>query len=234
VLRALRGPFAGLKRRTLRALFRGNEIYAGLRDNHRFYYDHVWWLVRRVYLEKGRRLAGAGLLAAADEVVFLSRPEIEQLHAGTLAASVAAIRIELRRKEWQETRAKVPPRYLRRGYVPDEGASGASEDGKRLHGLAASPGQVRGRARIVLDVANLAQVADGEILVARQTDPGWTPAFARLAGLVLETGGVLAHGASLCREYGLPCVTAVEGATMRILDGDMICLSGNDGWVDIP
>jgi pyruvate,water dikinase len=85
----------------------------------------------------------------------------------------------------------------------------------------------------VLDVSGLAQVADGEILVARQTDPGWTPAFARLAGLVLETGGVLAHGASLCREYGLPCVTAVEGATVQIHDGDMICLSGNDGAVDI-
>jgi pyruvate,water dikinase len=184
-------------------------------------------------MEKGRRLGAAGLLGGADEVVFLSRPEIEQLSAGTLAASLAATRIELRRREWQETRTRVPPRYLRRGYVPDEGASVASKDGKRLLGLAASPGQVRGRARIVLDVAELAQVADGEILVARQTDPGWTPAFARLAGLVLETGGVLAHGASLCREYGLPCVTAVEGATLRISDGDMICLSGKDGWVDI-
>jgi phosphohistidine swiveling domain-containing protein len=233
VLSALRGPFAGVKRRALRALFRGNEIYAGLRDNHRFYYDHVWWLVRRVYMEKGRRLAADGLLASADDVMFLSRAEIEQLRAGTLESTLASTRIELRRREWQETRTRVPPRYLRRGYVPDEGASVPSGDGKRLLGLAASPGQVRGRARIVLDVAGLAQVADGEILVARQTDPGWTPAFARLAGLVLETGGVLAHGASLCREYGLPCVTAVEGATVRIRDGDMICLSGNDGAVDI-
>lgn len=233
VLSGLRGPVAGMKRRILRALFRGNEIYAGLRDNHRFYYDHIWWLVRRVYLEKGRRLAAAGLLASADEVVFLSRTEIEQLRIGNLDVVLAATRIGIRRKEWQATRSRVPPRYLRRGYAPDEGAAVDSVDRTRLLGLAASPGQVRGRARIVLEVAGLAQVADGEILVARQTDPGWTPAFARLAGLVLETGGVLAHGASLCREYGLPCVTAVEGATVQIHDGDLICLNGNDGVVDI-
>jgi phosphoenolpyruvate-protein kinase (PTS system EI component) len=54
-----------------------------------------------------------------------------------------------------------------------------------------------------------------------------------LAGLVLETGGTLAHGASLCREFGLPCVTAVDGATERINDGDLIFIRGGDGIVEI-
>ena len=54
-----------------------------------------------------------------------------------------------------------------------------------------------------------------------------------LAGLVLETGGVLSHGASLCREYGLPCVTAVDAATSRINDGDLIALNGSGGLVEI-
>jgi pyruvate,water dikinase len=232
-LAALRGPFAGVKRKLLRALFRGNEIYAGLRDNHRFYYDYIWWLVRRVYREKGRRLASAHFLTNTDDVMFLSRAEIGRLQTGDLAPDLAAMRIDVRRREWQETRSRPPPRYLRRGYVADEGTAVVAGDGRRLLGLAASPGVVRGRARIVSDVSGLGQVVEGEILVARQTDPGWTPAFSRLAGLVLETGGVLAHGASLCREYGLPCVTAVEGATVRIHDGDLICLSGSDGAVDI-
>jgi rifampicin phosphotransferase len=86
----------------------------------------------------------------------------------------------------------------------------------------------------VRDVAELARVLDGEILVARQTDPGWTPAFSRLAGLVLETGGVLAHGASLCREYGLPCVTAVGSATADIRDGEELVLNGSEGWIELP
>jgi pyruvate,water dikinase len=230
---AVRGPMAWLKRYVLRALMRGNEIYAGLRDNHRFYYDHVWWLVRLVYLEKGRRLVSDGLLSRADDVMFLARHEIDALRSGELSATLVVTRIEVRRREWEETRLQPPPRFLRRGYLGDEGSQSSVSEGRRLMGLAASPGQVRGRARVVLDVQALAKVADGEILVARQTDPGWTPAFARLAGLVLETGGVLAHGASLCREYGLPCVTAVEGATQRIRDGDTVLVSGNEGTVEI-
>lgn len=233
-LAAVRGVTAPFKRRILRWLFRGNEIYAGIRDNHRFYYDHVWWLVRRVYLEKGRRLEARGLLPACGDVMFVSRAEIEQLRGGELDPLVAAARIKVRRREWEETRLSPPPRYLRRGYVGDEGDVSTDASRNRMAGLSASPGQARGKARIVRDVAELPRVADGEILVARQTDPGWTPAFARLGGLVLETGGVLAHGASLCREYGLPCVTAVTDATRSIADGEIIVVNGSHGWVELP
>jgi pyruvate,water dikinase len=74
-------------------------------------------------------------------------------------------------------------------------------------------------------------VKDGEILITRQTDPSWTTVFSRISGLVLETGGVLSHGTSLCREYGLPCVTAVEKATVKIEDGRPIELVGDEGVI---
>jgi pyruvate,water dikinase len=82
-------------------------------------------------------------------------------------------------------------------------------------------------------VRELSTVKDGEILVTRQTDPSWTMVFGRIQGLVLETGGVLSHGTSLCREYGLPCVTAVEQATVRIPDGSQIELIGSEGTIRI-
>jgi len=233
-LTAVRGATAPLKRAILRRLFRGNEIYAGIRDNHRFYYDHVWWLVRRVYLEKGRRLECRGLLSKSGDVVFLSRQEIDQLATGALPVTVAATRVHVRRREWDETRLRPPPLFLRRGYVGDEGGPVTSSSARRMAGIGASAGQARGKARIVRDVAELGRVADGEVLVARQTDPGWTPAFARLGALVLETGGVLAHGASLCREYGLPCVTAVAGATLELRDGEEIVVDGSNGWIELP
>tara|TARA_R110000782_G_scaffold270464_1_gene371418 strand:+ start:5412 stop:7925 length:2514 start_codon:yes stop_codon:yes gene_type:complete len=216
----------------LRRLFALNETYSSIRDNHRFYYDHVWWLVRLAYLEKGRRLADAGKLAQQEDVFFLVRAEIEQLRTGSLSSAIAAERITSRRQEWLETRATQPPKYLRSGFSPY--AEGPPiESGDRLVGIGASAGQVTGPARIAHDVTDLGELREGEILITRQTDPSWTPAFSRLAGLVLETGGALAHGASLCREFGLPCVTAVEQATWLIRDGDIIAISGGDGTVHI-
>jgi pyruvate,water dikinase len=174
----------------------------------------------------------AGRLKRADDVFFLNRGEQAELATGGLSASTAAERIAVRREEWEATRLRLPPKFLRRGYVPDDGESPAPAEG-RLTGQPASPGQARGRARVIYDISELSRVAPGEILVTRQTDPSWTPVFSRLGGLVLETGGVLAHGASLCREFGLPCVTALDRATERVRDGQSVALDGGAGTVDL-
>lgn len=232
-LSEVRGVLAPLKRAVLRRLFRYNEIYAGLRDNHRFYYDYVWTLLRWAYLEIGRRLQVDRRLDDAADIFFLVRTEIDALRRGELGMQTAAERISVRRREWLETKQSPPPKLLRRGYVADAADSRNDASAERLVGVPASAGQARGPARVVYDVSEIAQLRRGDILVTRQTDPGWTPAFARIGGLVLETGGVLAHGASLCREYGLPCVTAVEGATSIIREGAEIVVSGGEGVVEI-
>lgn len=232
-LERLRGLTAPLKRTVLRSLFKYNEIYVSLRDNHRFYYDQIWWLLRLVYVEKGRRMHAAAMVHDQDDVFFLVRKEIAALEAGSLSAQTAQTRIGVRREEWSKTRLEQPPKYLRRGYVPDNEPAHPASNAHSLVGMAASAGQVTAQARVVFDVTELGRVKKGEILVTRQTDPGWTPAFARLGGLVLETGGVLAHGASLCREFSVPCVTAVENATSRIQDGDVISVDGGLGTVEI-
>jgi pyruvate,water dikinase len=77
------------------------------------------------------------------------------------------------------------------------------------------------------------KVEPGEILVTPFTDPGWTPLFARIAGVVTETGGVLAHAAVISREYGIPAVLAVPGATQRIKDGARIAVDGTAGTIEI-
>ena len=65
------------------------------------------------------------------------------------------------------------------------------------------------------------------------TDPGWTPAFLAAAGLVTEVGGLMTHGAVIAREYGLPAVVGVEGATRLIRDRQQIRVNGTQGYVEI-
>jgi phosphohistidine swiveling domain-containing protein len=235
LLRSIGGPLAPLKRCVMRFAFDLNERYASLRDNHRFYYDHVWWAYRRYYLERGRRLAARGYLECDDDIMFLCRDEIRLLDEDHADVDLDVIhgRISSRRRSWENSRIDTPAKYLIRGYLPVDDAPAGTSSGPVLTGFATSPGTAVGRVRVATDSSELAAVLRGEILVARQTDPGWTPVFSRLGGLVLETGGVLAHGASLCREYGLPCVTVVEHATNRLRTGDEIELCGSTGNIRV-
>jgi rifampicin phosphotransferase len=232
VLVSLRGPLAPVRRRILKWLFRYNEYYMAVRDNHRYYVDRNWYEVRRVYRSYGARLVVAGVLGARDDVFFLGMKEVEAGLANSLSAGEAAKRIKVRRQVWTTTLRQQGPKFLR-GWAPFEETLRAKDQAaeREISGIAASPGSAVGIARIVYDVSGLGAVKDGEILVTRQTDPSWTTVFGRIAGLVLETGGVLSHGTSLCREYGLPCVTAVERATVRIPDGARIELIGSAGTI---
>ena len=101
----------------------------------------------------------------------------------------------------------------------------------RLAGLGISAGEVRAVARVLRAPEDGARLASGEVLVARAADPGWTPLFLVAGGVVLEQGGMLSHGAVVAREYGLPGVVNVEGATTRITDGQVITVDGRRGLV---
>lgn len=77
-----------------------------------------------------------------------------------------------------------------------------------------------------------AHLNKGDILVAPYTDPSWTPLFPLAAGLVTEVGGLMTHGAVVAREYGIPAVVGVEGATRKIADGQWIRVDGTQGIIE--
>lgn len=93
-----------------------------------------------------------------------------------------------------------------------------------------SAGMVRGKAK-VLRRPDEKPVLPGEILVARATDPGWTPLFLNAGGIILEVGGILQHGALVAREYCKPCVAGIQNATLILRDGQMVELDGANGVV---
>jgi pyruvate,water dikinase len=105
------------------------------------------------------------------------------------------------------------------------------KDGELL-GEPISPGVVQGQVK-VLHEPDEKPVLPGEILVARATDPGWTPLFLNAAGIVLEIGGTLQHGALVAREYGKPCVSGIEDATEVLKDGQTIELDGASGIITL-
>src|SRR5690606_14372909 len=106
-------------------------------------------------------------------------------------------------------------------------------DGSELRGVAASAGKATGRARVIVDPEQLHEVQDGEILVCRITAPSWAPVFSRLSAAVSDVGGIMAHTAIVCREYGLPAVVGTGFATTALRTGQLIEVDGHAGVVQI-
>ena len=102
---------------------------------------------------------------------------------------------------------------------------------RQLVGQPASPGVVRGSARVIDNQSNLFEFKAGEILVCDAVDPNMTFVVPLAAGIVERRGGMLIHGAIIAREYGLPCVTGVPNAASLIHTGDQLTVDGYLGIV---
>lgn len=100
-------------------------------------------------------------------------------------------------------------------------------------GFAGSPGVVEGKARVCRSVDEIAQLEEGEILVAPTTSPSWAPAFVKIKACVTDVGGVMCHAAIVCREYGMPAVVGTGMATQIIKTGMTIRVNGSTGVIEL-
>ncbi|YCK42759.1 rifamycin-inactivating phosphotransferase [Actinomadura sp. ATCC 39365] len=206
------------------------RTFAGYREFPKYGMVCRYLAYKQALWREADRLVRAGVLREREDVFFLRFQELQEV----VRTGEADGELVLRRREdfrWHETLR--PPRVLTSDgevlagrYQREDVPPGA------LAGLAVSGGTVEGRARVVLDMAR-ADLAAGDILVTAFTDPSWTPLFVGIAGLVTEVGGLMTHGAVIAREYGLPAVVGVEGATRLIRDGQRIRVHGTDGYVEI-
>jgi pyruvate,water dikinase len=190
---------------------------------------------RSPYVALSRRLAEAGAVPDADDARFLTHDEIAAIVGGAPLPDAAA-RIERRRAQAAEAEHhRLPDNWVGE---PDGERLGDVDAGSGvLTGLGVSigDGPVRGTARIIASAeAGFARDIDvGDVLVAPFTDAPWTPLFVIAGAVVVETGGVLSHAATVAREFGIPAVVMVKDATRIIQDGDDVTVDAAAGTVTI-
>jgi rifampicin phosphotransferase len=232
-----RGGPRGLARVAIfRLLFRYLEHFIVYRDNGRFLpTDQNTMFLKLGIIEMGRRLQERSSLDAADDVYYLTWSQACALlrgrsaRTGLLDAKVAARRRDVSRILAKEL---TPPMFLQRGRVIDLDRSNVSLGAGVFEGTPTSKGTVTGTARVIRFLTEIGRVRPGEVLVTNSTDPGWTPVFLLLSGIVVETGGVLSHASCLAREYGFPAVQLARG-TELIPDGATITVNGDSGIVTL-
>ncbi len=205
-------------------LRRAREL-AGLREAGKFAGLHRLAEMRRHLLAAGADLAAAGVLERPGDIMFLTLDEASTSPSKNLVAARRAVH------ERECRRRSVPVALLSDG-TDVEAVLPSRPDPAALIGVGASAGRATGRVRVVLDPAT-AHLEPGEVLVTPTTDPGWTPLFLTAAALVTETGAVMAHGPTVAREYGIPAVICVLGATRHLRTGQVVTVDAAAGTVTV-
>jgi len=187
--------------------------------------------LRRCAREAGLRLREQGLIEEPDDVDYLTFDELASLLSSTPIESVRE-RVRVRRLDVLELEAGPEPPDL---LVLDVSADANLEATQSpiITGLGVSAGLFEGLARVVIHGDDAALLEANEVLVARYTDAGWTPYMSLAGALVIETGGLLSHGAIVARELGLPAVVSATGALDRIQTGDRLLVNATTGDVEI-
>lgn len=200
------------------------RTYLGLREAGKHYLLLGYAVIRRALVELDRRFGLNG------GIWFLAPTDLPDLLAGKdLTPKISAAR-KLRQTQLS---LEVPPVL----FSDDLGAIGRPlpelPGGDKLEGVALSAGVAEGPALVLTEPAAAPPGEGGYVLVCPSTDPAWVPLFVRAKALVMETGGVLSHGAIVAREFGLPAVAGLPGVTQRLKTGQVVRVDGGRGTVTV-
>ena len=233
----------GMRLSLFRRLVGWAQRFAPLREDALADVGLGWPVLRRMLREIGRRLTEARVIDTPDDVFWLTQDDVQAaataLDTGQPLADYHAVVAE-RHATWESERALTPPvtlpikggaRFLGIDFSSVMPARIDQPAGDVLKGIAASPGQVTGPARVISGPNEFDQMRQGDILVARITTPAWTPLFALAAGVVTDVGGPLSHSSIVAREYHIPAVLGTGVATERLSSGQRVTVDGDAGTV---
>ncbi|MEC1679042.1 phosphoenolpyruvate synthase [Bacillus mojavensis] len=204
--------------------------FIGYREYPKYGYISRFFVYKQALLKEAERLVQAGVIHDKEDVYYLT---FEELHEVVRANKLGDQIINKRKEDYKFFEKLTPPRvFTSDGEIFSGEYKRENLPANAIVGLPVSSGVIEGRARVILNMEN-ADLEDGDILVTSFTDPGWTPLFVSIKGLVTEVGGLMTHGSVIAREYGLPAVVGVENATRLIKDGQRIRVNGTEGYIEI-
>jgi len=229
------------KRRSLKARIERMRDFLWWREEFRDLSTRFYYFARKYALHLGEFLCRDGFIERAEDIFFLDLETIFSVLEGR--ASVESIRavVVSNRDYYESFRNFRCPDELRKGReiirrASSHGARCADHKGSAIgipsmRGLPCSAGSATGTARVVEDIFSAGSIREGDILLTRYTDPGWTLYFSLLAGVATETGGLLSHAAVISREYGIPAVLAVNGLMDAARGAEKAWIDGGRGTI---
>ncbi|MGC4379316.1 phosphoenolpyruvate synthase [Fictibacillus sp. Mic-4] len=204
--------------------------FSGFREYPKYGMINRYFVYKQALLKEAEKLVQLGVIREKEDIYYLTFEELrEVVRTNKLDNQI----IDKRKEQFQLYEKLTPPRVITSdGEIVSGAYKRENLPSDAIIGLPVSSGVIEGRARVLLNMEN-ADLEEGDILVTAFTDPGWTPLFVSIKGLVTEVGGLMTHGAVIAREYGLPAIVGVENATKLIKDGQRIRLNGTEGYIEL-
>ncbi|MCK4686958.1 MAG: hypothetical protein KAT66_02415 [Candidatus Lokiarchaeota archaeon] len=227
--------FGFLKWKLFSIILNLSRTYISFRENQRFNLDKWITRNRKVYLEIGKYLTNQDKLQNHSDIIFLRKREVKHLILEEIKEDKInnlMIFVKSRKEDFLKYEHTIPSKFLL-GSREFNDKPRFTRDSVIFHGIPASQGTITGIVRVLNKIEQISDVQASEILVVPRTDPGWTPIFSKIGGLITETGGILSHGAVVSREYGIAAVTNIPNACKLFKTGQVITINGYDGVVTI-
>ncbi|WP_414579150.1 glycerol-3-phosphate acyltransferase [Anabaena sp. CCY 9402-a] len=199
-------------------------------------YSRLLAVLRWKFLALEQIWLQSGWLKQPGDIFFLELEEVRLLvvDANTELLQHLNQMIQFRRSQFhQDSQIEQIPLVVYGDIPPHPTTAVGVYSDQILQGIPASHGQAEGRIKVVRNLQNLPEIDKDTILVVPYTDSGWAPLLVRAGGLIAEAGGRLSHGAIVAREYGIPAVMDVKGATWILQDEQRVRIDGSRGTVEL-
>jgi pyruvate,water dikinase len=220
--------FGWLKAALAKKLIRNIRTMMPIREHPKYIIANCFYTYKNALLKAGQNLKEKNIVDEKKDIYYLSLSEIiEAVENNSDFKNI----IKQRKKDFINDKKLTPPRVITSEGEIIKGSYQKNDNENIIMGSPVSSGVIEGRAKVVHNPDN-ANLKKGDIIVVPFTDPGWTPLFISAAGLVMEVGGLMTHGAVVAREYGIPAVVGVNKATEIIKDGEKIRVDGDLGTIE--
>ena len=214
-------------RYAVQEIIRLARVYTELDDLEHYQTTRLALPFRRALRALGERLTAADVLTEPTDIYFcpvacfesaIKNKDLDAIRIAAQENKVAYLQAQARTPDWIYGEAETVA---------------AVGDGDVWQGLGGSPGVVEGEVLIVHGPEDFSAFPKNAILVAKTTNPAWTPLFYQAIGVITESGGPLSHGAVTARELNLPAVMSIRAATRLLKTGMRVRIDGRAGTLTL-
>ncbi len=208
------------------SLLEKTRTFLKTREQMRELSTRAYFIVRKMSLELAKRFETEKLLLTSNDFFFLKISEVISFNSFGSVMGLASL-AKPRKENYESFIDFTPPNEF-------GGMMNQVDDinDHSLLGIACSPGVIQGKAFVALTIEDTLNFNEGDILITKFTDPGWTPTMAKASAIATEVGGILSHAAVISREFGIPAVLNISRLTHKIQTGDTILVNGDLGHIE--